>query len=538
MSETIRRLRPAGSSPGETTSIRRLEGDGVGAIEAALAAADGPTGWTFRFCGLEMISDTFLDTVDWRILRAGLALRFQRGPTPYFRLERAAGDDRPEDALRVDLETAPSDPASFAAWAVTGRLGERVRALAGERELVRHLDLRTRRAVYEGACESASARIVFDEIRIARRVGPAGPPARRMEIVVGSAGAASLESWIHARAAGAALGPAAALFETSSRLAGLALPTPPDLGSVDIQPSITIGAVAYACLRRHALAFLRHEAGTRLGEDPESLHDMRVAARRMRAAFALFAPFLPARAGGLRRELGRLGRVLGGVRDLDVQRAELAGWRAAASPQDAAAFDLLESRLVRRREVARRRLLAALDARRYERFLERLSAFLRRGPGRRPVAGRSPATEVAPALILESYRKFRKAGAALTPESAPAEFHRVRIRAKRLRYALEFLVPIYGAPARAMIEAMIALQDTLGEHQDAVVAIEHLRELAAGPRRALPPHALFVMGSLAERYAHRAEALRRAFPANFRKVRGRTWKRLRAALASAGGEVV
>jgi CHAD domain-containing protein len=89
-----------------------------------------------------------------------------------------------------------------------------------------------------------------------------------------------------------------------------------------------------------------------------------------------------------------------------------------------------------------------------------------------------------------------------------------------------------------MIEGATALQDLLGEHQDAVVAIEHLRQIAAVRRGSLPSHALFVMGAVAERYAHRAETLRRSFPAAFRRIRGRRWKRMRAALEAAASGAV
>lgn len=537
MSETVGRPRWVASDDDEA-AIRLFEGDGIGAIERALAAAGGPGEWRFRLSGVETILDTFVDTADWRLLRGGVALRVRWGAPPSAQLERATGDDRSKESFPVELAPPPSPDRSIEWFAAAGPLGERVRVLAGNRPLVRHLELRTRRATYEGESETARARIEVDEIRIARRVGSTGLAARRMEVVVGRAGAASLEAWIREHAAGLELRPASALFETSARLAGLVAPPEPDLGTIELEPSVSIGALAFVCLRRQALAFLRHEPGTRLGEDPEPLHDMRVAARRMRAAFDLFAPFLPRRAEGLRRELGRLGRILGAVRDLDVQLEELSGWRRAAAPEDAASFDALEARLVRRRGIARRRLLGALDAARYERFVARLSAFLRRGPGRRLAAGRAAARTAAPELIRRAYGKVRKSGEALTADAPAAEFHRLRIRAKRLRYALEFHLPLYDGAVRAMIDGVTELQDLLGEHQDAVVAIEHLRGLASVRRGSLPPHALFVMGSLAERYARRAADLRGSFGATFRKIGGKRWKRLREALEAGAAGVV
>ena len=85
-----------------------------------------------------------------------------------------------------------------------------------------------------------------------------------------------------------------------------------------------MGELAYAVLRRQLAVVRDKEPGTRLGEDPEELHDMRVATRRMRAALALFAGVLPVRAQVFREELGWLARMLGAVRDLDVQLEGLA----------------------------------------------------------------------------------------------------------------------------------------------------------------------------------------------------------------------
>ncbi len=85
-----------------------------------------------------------------------------------------------------------------------------------------------------------------------------------------------------------------------------------------------MGELAFAVLRRQLAVLRDKEPGTRLGEDVEELHDMRVATRRLRAALALFAGVLPVRAQTFRQELGWLAGVLGAVRDLDVQLEGLA----------------------------------------------------------------------------------------------------------------------------------------------------------------------------------------------------------------------
>ena len=302
-----------------------------------------------------------------------------------------------------------------------------------------------------------------------------------------------------------------------------------DLGPVTIDGSLSAGEVAYAALRRPFASYLEHEAGTLAGVDPEDLHDMRVAARRLRAILALYAPVLPPRAASLRRRLGRIGRALGEVRDLDVQIERLATVLPRSDGENAA-LGLLRSLLEVRRERARRRLRTVLTSPSHDRLRESLRSFLRAGPPSRRAAARRPALQVAPELVGPLLRKLRKAGDRLSPDSPPADWHRVRIAGKRVRYALEVHVPILGPPATEMIAALTDLQDLLGEHQDAVISVEQLHGLGVRGRRRLPAPSAFALGSLAERQVQRAEALRGAFPRAWKKIRGRRWKRLRAAL--------
>jgi CHAD domain-containing protein len=268
---------------------------------------------------------------------------------------------------------------------------------------------------------------------------------------------------------------------------------------------------------------LASEAGARLGADPEGLHEMRVASRRLRAALSLFREYLPARGESLRRELTRLGRALGTVRDLDVRLEQLAVWRVGAPPEDAPAFDAIRDVLEKQRDTARVKLVRLLDTPRHKKMAARLAAFVRRGPGTRPALGKRPAVETAAELLELRYRKVRKAGKRLRRTSPADAFHRMRIRAKRLRYALEFHEPLFDGEVRSMIGHLTVLQDLLGQHQDVHVGALQLEALAVS-RRKLPPRARFVMGSIASRLEHRAEDLRRQFKKAFREIRQKRWK--------------
>lgn len=325
-------------------------------------------------------------------------------------------------------------------------------------------------------------------------------------------------------------------LEAGLRIRGVVPAAWPDLGSVDIDASSSIAEVAFAALRRHFDRYRRNETGTRLGEDPEALHDMRVSSRRLRAAQGLFEDYLPSSCGAIRRGMKRIGRVLGAVRDCDVQLGHIREWEKEAGVTETHAFDALTSLLLRRRERARARMLSVLDSSQYERFVGRCTGTLRKGPPARSPASKIPAVAAAPDLIARRYRKVRKAGdplaslrsaAALDAPEVPQGLHALRIHCKRLRYALEFHSPIYGKPADSMIETLVRLQDLLGEHQDLQVTRRHIDELVRGRGRRLPPEAIFALGIVSQRAAKRAARLRRRFAKTYRGLRGDRWKTLR-----------
>lgn len=215
-----------------------------------------------------------------------------------------------------------------------------------------------------------------------------------------------------------------------------------------------------------------------MGEDAEFVHDMRVASRRIRATMSAFDPYLPLPVRRLRPEMGWLTGALGEVRDLDVQLDQLAGWRASLPGLPPSALDQLEAALRSRRERARKRMLVALDSRRHDRLVERFIAALRRDIPRTVPAARVPVLAVAPKLVEKRYRRVRRLGDLITPQSPPGDYHALRIEAKKLRYACEFAAPLYDRPAADFALRVTALQDVLGEHQDADVAVQHLLALA------------------------------------------------------------
>jgi CHAD domain-containing protein len=228
---------------------------------------------------------------------------------------------------------------------------------------------------------------------------------------------------------------------------------------------------------------------------------------------------------------------LGDVRDLDVQIERLQSWKQEADEEPSKALDKIIGITEKRRAEARERMLAALDSDRYEHLETSFAGMLRRGPEReadgRGVEG-EPVTAVAPALISRRYRKWWKAARRLDASSSPEEFHDTRKKGKRLRYTLEFVSEVYGDPVQKLIVPLKALQDDLGDNQDAVVAAEFLRGLGTttGGTR-VPRGVAFTMGVYSERCSREAKNLRAAVPGSkpFRVlVKGRRWKKFEKVL--------
>jgi CHAD domain-containing protein len=282
-------------------------------------------------------------------------------------------------------------------------------------------------------------------------------------------------------------------------------------------------------LRRLLGAWLAHEPGARAGTDPEELHQLRVTARRLDASLGLFKQQLPPALARARRTAKSMLRALGATRDLDVQIAGLACWSTELSDEERAALAPLEALLERERNRAHARMLRVLDSALARRWIETLVDVSTRGT----VLGNGAADESATLVsqrIRRRFRRLRKAVRRLGARSSMDDYHRVRRRAKQLRYALECGADLCGEAAQDMLRALRRMQDRLGVQHDAFVANERLSLLAADSSSGLPPATLFLMGRLAESQQRITAAARRTLTKSWRRVR-RRWKALRQRLA-------
>jgi CHAD domain-containing protein len=257
-----------------------------------------------------------------------------------------------------------------------------------------------------------------------------------------------------------------------------------------------------AYLRTQLAEIERTDPLIRSGDDPDALHDFRVAVRRMRSVLkstrALFdEDWLRA----LRKELRWIGGELAAARDLDVLLTRLS---KQAGPEGASVVRLLETE--RRR--AWKGVRTALSSERYLKLLDRMTAAVEAPPVRQ--ADLSLET-----VARREFKKLRRAARKLGPKASAEQVHRTRILAKHARYAAELSEPVARKRASRFVEAAKQFQDVVGSHQDAVVAAEKIRGVVD---RTKSMESAFAAGRLVEQATARRRKARRALP--------RAWKRL------------
>jgi CHAD domain-containing protein/transposase-like protein len=274
---------------------------------------------------------------------------------------------------------------------------------------------------------------------------------------------------------------------TTDQLAALQArypPLPQPMEAIGLLPDDPMAEAGRKVLRFHFAVMLSHEEGTRLGTDIEALHDMRVATRRMRAAFEVFGNAFHTKA--LRPHLKGLratGRALGHVRDLDVFMEKAQNYLGTLPEAQRSGLDPLLAHWQEMRENTRIEMLAHLDSQAYQDFKQEFNLFLSTpgsgavaAPPEEPTPNR--VCEVAPILIYSRLAGVRAYDACLSHASVE-QLHALRIEFKKFRYTLEFFREVLGDSAKAVIGEVKKLQDHLGDLNDAVVATHILTDFLA-----------------------------------------------------------
>ncbi|HSQ91356.1 MAG TPA: CYTH and CHAD domain-containing protein [Nitrospiraceae bacterium] len=252
-------------------------------------------------------------------------------------------------------------------------------------------------------------------------------------------------------------------------------------------------------LARHVRWLIAHDPGTRLGREPESLHQMRVATRQLRAVLRAARPLLvPEWADSLRNELRWLGQLLGPARDLDVQLAYFREESATLDARDRGPLTQFIAHLEAQRNNVQEFLLNELKSERYLDLITRLQQV-----PHDPTIVESTVT--LRDLAKQEFTKLRNAIRQAGDSPNNANIHKTRIRTKRARYASELAEPMVGKPATRFINKARAVQDVLGMHQDAIQAEAYIRAFL---KQSTSARASFVAGRMVERQRQRQEKAR------------------------------
>ena len=413
----------------------------------------------------ELLSTVYFDTDDLRLARWGASLRHRLGQGWTVKLPPDADGDllvRPE----ITFAGGPRRPPAGAA--------DVVRAFTRSKNLHPQTRLRTtRRRTELRDDEGRVVADVFEDDVAVTRGGELAGEFREIEVELRGRGRPSFLDALVAR-----LGDAGA---------DGADPTPKyirSLGPRELAPEVTVGElredatagdVVQRAIASSVVRLIVHDPVVRLGEDPEGVHQTRVATRRLRSDLRAFRSFVePGRAAALRDELRWLGGILGQVRDRDVLLERMRRQAAALPREHAAGAATLIATLEAERDAAHASLLAALRDPRYLDLLDALVAEAN-APSLLPEADQ-PAVDVVRAIVRRPWRSLARRAASLDASATDAELHDLRIRAKRTRYAAEAVAPVAGRPAKAFARAAAELQRVLGELNDAVVAEHRLRD--------------------------------------------------------------
>jgi triphosphatase len=476
------------------------------------------------------IFDTYLDTDDWRIHRAGFALRIRSESGKSEATLKSLHSASAEVADRRELSETMENSESESIQQSIGPVGTRVHAVSGAHALLPLFEVRTSRQRFAIRREDEAKQlgeIALDETVISRPHGEPQTSMQRVEVEALTEAHEPLQSLVKTLRSDCALKAASdTKYSQGLKSVGLAPAPAPEFTPTAVDASMSIVEVALANLRRYLSAWHLHEPGARLGDHPEELHDLRVAGRKLDAILRQFRSSLPASFLRIRATLKKVLRALGDSRDLDVALSELETFSRELPKSDRDSVEPLKRHLVSERGRARARMLSVLDSASVQKDLQELTSLLTAHSAASQQSSPELALNVAPELIRRRYRKVRKGADLLTSDSSIEAYHEVRGYVKKLRYALEAVAVLYGKPADEMLRTLRRWQEKLGVQQDAAVASRRLKALASAPPKGIPPETLFLMGRLAEHYASAAVRARKLHAKGYRRVRGR-WKRLR-----------
>jgi CHAD domain-containing protein len=257
-----------------------------------------------------------------------------------------------------------------------------------------------------------------------------------------------------------------------------------------MDPATPAADLVRAALAASVDRLVAADAQLRLDASAEAVHQARVAVRRLRSDLRTFFAVLDEHwARALRESLAWLGDGLSAARDADVLLARLERQAQTLPFAERQTSGEVLRPFRDRREAAYGRVCAMLLEERYVTLVRETVAAAHAPEFGHRAAER--AGDVVPGMLQEAWRKLRRAVRRRTRPPSDRELHRIRINAKRLRYAAEAVAPVAGKGALRFAQRVARLQTILGDQRDSVNAVRGLGEQPASGEAA------FVAGQLA-----------------------------------------
>src|SRR5271165_3070709 len=447
----------------------------------------------------QLLDAIYYDTADLWLIRAGITLRRRTGGEDAgWHLKLPAGADT-RDEIRLPLTSADG--------AVPEELAALVRAYTRGAALAPVVRIQTRRHVLrlvDGAGQ-ALAEIAADHVSAEPADGSAATAWDEIEAELVTGGPALLT------AIDTQLRRAAATKTKLQRALAARLPAAGPAPQQRLTRHSPAGKVVLAYLRDQVAAISHYDPLVRRDE-PDAVHQMRVATRRARSALEAFGGIIDREmTRPLCVELKWLAATLGQARDTEVLQARLTADLAAVAP--ALVVGPVQARITAHFTAqltqARKTALDTLDGQRYLRLLDNLDMLLA-DPPLTPLAEREAGEALAKPVRRAARRLQRALAAVPGAQDRDTAIHQARKATKRARYAAEAAAPALGSTASRQAAQAKELQQLLGDHHDSVVARTVLLDLAQRARAA--GEDTFTYGLMYQHQACQAADIEQALP--------------------------
>jgi CHAD domain-containing protein len=477
------------------------------------AVAEVLTEVGFVFGPSQVVTTTLLDTFDGRLHRAGLRLRVNESDRVELELTGAA-----TTPAHLTVASIPRVPADLP----PGPFRSRIAALADMRALlpqIRVSSSRTSGVQRDPTCKVVVSAELHEGVHVVDR-RDADCPRATIEVHEVPGYTKSARQTLEAlRMMGLAECETDTLTQCATA-AGIDLAGFTATATVPLDPEMSAIDGFRLVLDNLATAITVNWQGTIDQADPEFLHDLRIAVRRTRTILAAAKAVLPASVLQPARDgFAWIAELTGPPRDLDVYLLEWPRYTNPLGVDVAPSLEPVRAILERRRADGHLAFDRALRSEHAADLMGTWRTWLAEpiGSGDLPSGSGRPLGRLVAKRVARAHRVLVERGRLIGPDTPAVQVHDLRKDAKKLRYLLECFGSLLPENARGpFVKRLKALQDNLGEHQDAEVHVSMLRGLAGELHEAgASPDTMVAVGQLTERLDQQRQAARAEFAARF-----------------------